>query len=62
MISGPHRRSPVSARARLERDRLVVLARVRAEHEVGVAPGGLGGLHLEGVVVVALYNRNMRNV
>ena len=49
--------SPVVPRAGsvrlLEGDRLV-LAGVTAEHEVRVAPGGLGGLHLEGVVIVAL--------
>ena len=34
----------------------LVFLRVRPEHEVGVSPGRLGRLHLEGVVVVALRN------
>ena len=45
----------IPASAGLERDGLVVvLAAVSPEHQVGVAPGGLGGFHLERVVVVTL--------
>ena len=43
----------------LERDGLV-LPGVSPEHEVGVSPGGLGGFHLESVVVVTLQGTEER--